>query len=75
MADYKCSDCRMVQNTGRVCRRCGSYSLVALETHDATVMDRKRNAQIPAADPFNMPVWISFFGIAILTSYLLIFHM
>ncbi|WP_180897472.1 hypothetical protein [Martelella soudanensis] len=75
MAHYKCSDCMMVQNTGRVCRRCGSYSLVALETHGGAVMERERNTQVPAAASFNMPVWLSFFGIAILTSYLLLFHM
>ena len=75
MAHYKCSDCMMVQNTGRVCRRCGSYSLSALETHDGAVSEREGNANIPAATPYNMPVWLSFFGIAILTSYLLLFHM
>ncbi|MET3601946.1 hypothetical protein [Martelella mangrovi] len=75
MAHYKCSDCLMVQDTGRVCRRCGSYSLTALETHSGAADEREQNTQVPAATSFNMPVWISFFGIAILTSYLLIFHM
>ena len=74
MATYKCIDCMMVQATGRVCKRCGSYSLSALETHDGAVMERERNTNIPAAAPHYMPVWLSFFGIAILTSYLLIFH-
>ncbi|MBB4122353.1 hypothetical protein GGR30_002282 [Martelella radicis] len=75
MAHYKCTDCMMVQDTGRVCRRCGSYNLAALETHSGSTVEKERHTQVPAAAPFNMPVWISFFGIAILTSYLLIFHM
>ncbi|MGV0878693.1 hypothetical protein V6767_16265 [Martelella sp. FLE1502] len=74
MANYKCTDCMMVQNTGRVCRRCGSYSLSALETHGGAVTERERNTQVPAAASSNMPVWLSFFGIAVLTSYLLLFH-
>nr|WP_272211690.1 hypothetical protein [Marinicella sp. W31]MDC2877582.1 hypothetical protein [Marinicella sp. W31] len=75
MARYKCTDCMMVQDTGRVCRRCGSYSLAALETHSGGAVEKKHETQAPATMPYNMPVWISFFGIAILTSYLMIFHM
>ena len=74
MTHYKCIACQYIQRTGRVCRRCGSYSLSALETHDSASEDNADNRPAAAATPYNMPVWISLVGIAILTSYLLVFY-
>lgn len=73
MARYTCIECQMIQSTGRVCSRCGGYSLESLETHDSA----PRTSKNPPArtEPSNTPVWLSLIGIAFLTSYLLVFHL
>ncbi|TPW33534.1 hypothetical protein FJU08_02980 [Martelella alba] len=74
MSRYQCADCNMQQDTGTVCRQCGSYNMKALERHNIADSDTPPAAANSSLQQ-NLPIWLSLAAIVSFTTYMLVFHM